>query len=472
MPHLWRRLPSTLPAAVAAFFLCAVVPAAAQTTPTNEDCQLCHAEPTLTREDGTSVTVLDSVYEASVHGQLGMNCVDCHSDLADSDEFPHPERLARVDCSFCHADASSDYERGVHSQMLQAGQSRAATCADCHGSHEIRPSGDPESLTNHLRLPLTCGRCHGADPALRPGEIAMADVLSLFQDSIHGRALDRSGLTVAPHCGSCHGHHDILRAADPESRVHHATVPATCGECHAGVERIYREDVHGVAVEGSNPFAPSCSDCHTAHEIRRIDVPAWRLDVIRECGTCHEESIRTYRDTFHGQVTALGFLRVATCSSCHGAHGIYPKTNPRSLVSDERIVSTCQECHPRANVRFARYDPHADRQNRERNPALYYTARFMHMLMLGVFAFFGIHTALWFSRTAGWRNRPTQRGPGRATADDLIEERPYEDPAPQGDTEPRREPRADAGGDTRNPGAASDLDGRQPEDNGGRRDDD
>ena len=44
---------------------------------------------------------------------------------------------------------------------------------------------------------------------------------------------------------------------------------------------------------------------------QRADVTSWQLDVIRECGTCHVNRIETYRDTFHGQVTSLGFVRVA-----------------------------------------------------------------------------------------------------------------------------------------------------------------
>jgi hypothetical protein len=61
-------------------------------------------------------------------------------------------------------------------------------------------------------------------------------------------------------------------------------------------------------------------------------------------------------------------------------------------------VKTCGTCHPNANENFVKYDPHADRRDRERNPALYWTAQFMHLLLGGVFAFFGLHTTLWFSK--------------------------------------------------------------------------
>jgi len=63
-----------------------------------------------------------------------------------------------------------------------------------------------------------------------------------------------------------------------------------------------------------------------------------------------------------------------------------------------RIVATCQRCHPLANANFAKYDPHADPADRARNPVLYFTARFMTGLLFGVFVFFGLHTALWAGR--------------------------------------------------------------------------
>ena len=70
-----------------------------------------------------------------------------------------------------------------------------------------------------------------------------------------------------------------------------------------------------------------------------------KLEVIKECGTCHEHSLETYRDTFHGQVTSLGYANVATCDACHGAHQVLPASNPASKGSKENRLKTCQACH-------------------------------------------------------------------------------------------------------------------------------
>jgi hypothetical protein len=120
--------------------------------------------------------------------------------------------------------------------------------------------------------------------------------------------------------------------------------------------------------------------------------------VIKECGNCHTDYISTYRDTFHGQVTALGYARMATCASCHGAHDVLPASNPASKVSKQNRVATCAACHPGASANFASFDPHANKHDKSRDPIYYYAAKFMEMLLLGVFAFFGIHTAFWLYR--------------------------------------------------------------------------
>jgi predicted CXXCH cytochrome family protein len=363
--------------------------------PTNDDCLACHGDATLTAGDGRPVAVAAEPFAASVHGSF--SCTDCHADLAQT-EFPHAERLAKVDCSVCHADPVAMYGGSVHAEARKAGNAAAATCTDCHGVHDIRAASDKASPTYPLNLPAMCGKCHGDAKIIAAGNIRIGDVLTKYHDSIHGRALEKSGLVVSAKCTDCHGSHAVRRKSDPESRVFRANVPATCGRCHDGVRTLYVSGIHGTRLAAGDPKVPICSDCHTAHEIRRTDADAWKLDVLAECGTCHVESLRTYRDTFHGQVTSLGFARVASCADCHGAHDILPKADPRSTVSSANRAGTCRKCHPSAGESFARYDPHADKTDAERNPPLYWTARFMQLLLGGVFVFFGLHTSLWFQR--------------------------------------------------------------------------
>ena len=367
--------------------------------PQNDTCLACHSDPDAKAGTGKSVAVDPKKFAASAHGTLGLDCVACHTDLSKTTEFPHAEKLARVSCATCHDQASAAFDAGIHAQARrQATGSLAATCVDCHTSHEIRSAKDPESRTYPLNLPETCGQCHGNPSVIQKGAIPGGNVAALYRDSIHGRAVSRSGLLVAANCTSCHGSHDIRPKAEPQSRVHRTQVPDTCGACHAGIKTQYDTGVHGAALAKGDPRAPACADCHTAHQIQSAQTVSWQLDVIRECGTCHADKIKTYRDTFHGQVTSLGFVRVATCSSCHGAHAVYPKSDPRSTVSEARLLETCRQCHASATAGFIRYDPHADKSDKARNPALFYASRFMTWLLAGTFGFFGLHALLWLPR--------------------------------------------------------------------------
>lgn len=383
--------------AVAAFCaaLAALAAPPAVAAPTNDDCLACHGDSEAARADGTSIAVDAAAFGESVHGVL--SCTDCHLDLANA-EFPHAEKLAAPDCSACHGDAVERYGKSIHAQARAAGMKTAASCADCHGRHDIRGAKDPASRTFTLNIPKTCGRCHGNPDIIKTASAVEGDVYAAYVESVHGKGLVKSGLLVSAECTDCHGSHDIRPKTDPESWISRERLPKTCGTCHAGIEAVYETSVHGKAVAAGNRKAPVCEDCHTAHRIRRAESEAWRLDVLAECGSCHEQSMTTYRDTFHGQVTKLGFTRVATCSGCHGSHDILPKADPASRVSAGRRKETCRRCHPDANDNFAAYDPHADKHDRERSPQLFWAGRFMQLLLFGTLAFFTTHTVLWFTR--------------------------------------------------------------------------
>ena len=390
--------------ALALLLVCASLPAAAATPkppkpPRNDDCLVCHGDE-IARSDGRKIAPVVPAFAASIHGEAGVACVDCHADLAKA-ELPHADKLAKVDCSGCHAKPAEGFARSLHAAL--AGRRAGAptvTCASCHGSHDILPSKDPKSRTNHFNLPATCLVCHGNTAMVRDAALAAkSGAPSGFGDSIHGSALEKSGLSVAPNCASCHGVHEILPPSDPDSRTARTRVPATCGGCHAKILTAFDTGVHAEALRKGNPRAPVCIDCHSAHSVKTPETAAWKVGVVKECGTCHTDLIETYRDTYHGQVTELGFARVATCADCHGSHAIHAPSDPASTVSPKNLLTTCRKCHPGATENFTKYDPHADYKNRRRNPLLFYTAKFMKWLLVGVFTFFGIHTLLWLPRS-------------------------------------------------------------------------
>ena len=352
------------------------------------DCLACHADASMTDASGHSIAVDGDKFKASSHGGLG--CNGCHLDIK---SYPHPEHPAKVDCKTCHADEGKELAESVHSDGVEH------PCTNCHGNqHAIFPKSDPRSTVYPLNVPKTCGTCH-ADPALAK-KYGLPNVFSMYEDSIHGLALNDEGLLVAANCESCHGSHHILSHKNPASKTYKTNIPATCGECHAKIDADYEQGVHGKAIVKGNLKAPVCSDCHTAHAILQPTEAAFRMQSTPICGSCHTDKFSTYRDTFHSQLGSLGgYVETARCWDCHGAHDVRPASDPSSPVNKANLVKTCGKCHAGANRNFVGYQPHANARDRKLSPGLYFVRLFMNLLLAGTLTFFVIHTLLWLIRS-------------------------------------------------------------------------
>lgn len=366
----------------------------------NESCMMCHADASAKRADGTSIAVDAATFAKSVHGEMQFKCTDCHADVS-AEQLPHPEKLKPPACANCHEDAVKNYEGTAHAKALAKGHGMAAHCHDCHGTHDIRRSSDPASKTAFANIEATCGACHGNDKIVEQAHLPGGNVQAKYHDSIHGQLVD--GKTVynraAPTCTSCHGAHSIQPKSEPESRVARAHIPETCGSCHQREKTVFDKGKHGALLQTGDTAAPVCTDCHGAHTIRRASTSEWQNEVVGACGNCHDDYITSFRHTYHGKVTTMGFGEVASCASCHGAHDVRPASDPLSTVSPENKLATCRNCHAEAGPKFASWDPHPQPKNKEHDAILYYTNIFMEVLLVGVFLFFGLHTVLWAYRS-------------------------------------------------------------------------
>jgi hypothetical protein len=139
--------------------------------------------------------------------------------------------------------------------------------------------------------------------------------------------------------------------------------PNTCVDCHDDVVQKLGADVHRAA-------GVSCTDCHkgdSAAEDAALSMDPRRgfvgkpkgWAVVNMCGACHSdiERMRTinprlptdqlaqYKTSEHGKRAAKGDTGVATCVSCHKAHGVLHVQDPASTASKGRIVETCTGCH-------------------------------------------------------------------------------------------------------------------------------
>jgi len=373
--------------------------AGAQEKFSNSDCLDCHLDPTTTREvNGQEVALLfpTNAFDKSLHASL--DCIDCHEGIKD---LVHDSKLPPPNCSGCHEDEAKQYAASIHGLSHTLGASGAASCWDCHGSHDIGPVKRTDSPVFKLNLPQTCAKCHSNPGLTTEYQMKFPQAASQYQESIHGRAL-KSGLVVAPSCNDCHGVHDIKRGVDRDARINHANVADTCGKCHVGVEETYLKSVHGKLLAAGDKRGPVCTECHTAHEVEPPSNGHFKMVSDQRCGKCHEDRLEHYRDTYHGKAMALGkpniASEVAACYDCHGHHDVLPPSDPASRLSQTNILATCQKCHPDATIGFTRYQPHANPLDRENYPVLNAVFLAMTGLLVGVFAFFGLHTIVWLFR--------------------------------------------------------------------------
>ncbi len=332
----------------------------------SEPCQACH----------TQVT---RAYIGSVHARAlargnhdASLCFDCHGEAHRLRSHKDPEsptfraRTAET-CGRCHADralverrqipipqAYQLYQKSVHGRAVAAGKP-AATCNDCHESHDLRRANDPKSSIYRENIPRTCGKCH-------------AEESRVFRESIHGTALAR-GVTESPACTDCHGEHSIRAARDPASRVSVASVSKTCGHCH---------EAEGIS--------------------EKYGIPGGRLE--------------TYTDSFHGLAARGGSKVAANCASCHGLHDIRPSSDPKSAIHKDNLPATCGKCHPSAGENFAKGKVHVALSARE-EPILFYVRNFYLVLIVVTISGMGMHNGLDFFRKL--RREYRRRGGGAAT---------------------------------------------------------
>jgi hypothetical protein len=240
--------------------------------PANEDCLACHGDAAVKRANGSPVFVADKVLAGSTHAPLA--CVDCHSDLTALTEYPHPEKLAKVNCASCHDAEGTTYHDSIHYKAReQMGLVVAPSCADCHGRHDIQPKSAPSSRVARRNIPATCGSCHQG-------------ITEKYDAGIHAAAL-RKGDTRAPICADCHTAHGVQRVDNESWRL---GVARECGTCHMEVVESFTRTFHGKVTQLGFTRVAACADCHGAHDILPRSNPASMVaagHLVKTCAKCH-----------------------------------------------------------------------------------------------------------------------------------------------------------------------------------------
>ena len=362
---------TTIRAACITFALgLALLGAGASTLPPNADCLACHDGRQALSHTGAGDTparslraVAPAAFAQSVHAKLA--CVACHTDISD-----HPAKgqahaqnpaqpRAKVDCASCH-DA-----------LWKAAQARG-TAADAPGLERVAKNMEAYRASFHARP--------NADDASKPNAS----------------------------CDDCHDTHSFHVPAKGTAAYAQwrQSIPATCGtRCHEDQLEAYTGSVHGQeALQKHNPKAAVCTDCHSTHAIGNSSGDAFKLAVTAQCGSCHQENLASYKATYHGQISTLGYAYTAKCFNCHGSHDILRVADPQSKVHADNRLKTCQSCHngkkdlALAPAGFISFQPHGNVHDFQRYPQMWVAWQIMLQLLVGTFGFFWLHTALWFYR--------------------------------------------------------------------------
>ncbi len=365
-------------------------PAPIRETPT---CERCHGELELLRQhtesidDARALLVPAGDVRASAHGHLP--CAECHSGYRD---FPHTAAVATQTCADCHSDEHDAWEAGAHAAV----DGRAVDCAACHSVHRVESVATLQEDAGIATMNGRCVACH------RDAQLPAANP--------HAGAVP---------CSGCHEAHETRPHDDPASALAAAREPGTCGACHREALDHWQGDVHGDsalaaaarahgerAAASGDGVAPTCTACHGGHAMLAPTDSGFAAASVQACAGCHEHAMDTWTDSYHGQAIELGSAVSATCSDCHGAHGVFPEEDARSLVAEARLVDTCGQCHQHARENFVAYDSHPDPFNPERNFWITASFFFMNGLLVFVLVVFGTHTLLW------WRKIRREHGHG------------------------------------------------------------
>ena len=184
------------------------------------------------------------------------------------------------------------------------------------------------------------------------------EVGKLYVASIHGQ-LNGKNDPNAPTCKECHGTHGVLGRLDPQSRTFATNVPELCGRCHREGQRAavrytgrqheiisnYTESIHGTLLKNGLTVTATCTSCHTAHSVLPRTDPKSSVsaaNVPTTCGRCHHGIEEQFENSIHAKPVNGSTKALPVCNDCHTAHAIR-RTDEDNFRLD--VMTTCGRCH-------------------------------------------------------------------------------------------------------------------------------
>ena len=183
--------------------------------------------------------------------------------------------------------------RTARTPRLTATKMPAADCEDCHGSpHEAVAVADAKSPVSHANIPVTCGRCHGQKFLMESNGAEYQPFLS-YQDSVHGRAVEKGSIKAAV-CTDCHG-----SARDSGGERRPSPISSSTCRRHAASatphQQTFMASIHGQAIARGNGTGAGVHGLprNSLHQgAQGSQTRPWLLqNVSRDtCARCHEGS--------------------------------------------------------------------------------------------------------------------------------------------------------------------------------------
>jgi predicted CXXCH cytochrome family protein len=169
-------------------------------------------------------------------------------------------------------------------------------------------------------------------------------LLWLTATLLFGAATASAQTAAVTACENCHRDQRDTRLAAPAHDFSASDVHRdrgfTCVDCHGGnpnePDKV-KAKAPATGFKGKpagQQVIAACARCHSDGALMRKFAPKQRIDQAAE-----------YTTSVHGQQLAKGDTRVATCISCHGAHGVRLVTDAKAPVYVLNVATTCARCH-------------------------------------------------------------------------------------------------------------------------------
>jgi predicted CXXCH cytochrome family protein len=293
--------------------------------------------------------VVDPVtaFQGDVHQLAGLTCASCHGAGP-----PGPVVRTKIAslCASCHSDPNymrkfrpqvrtdqhAQYLTSVHGLPMTKGETRVATCSDCHTSHGVLPVKDARSPVAPSNVANTCARCHADSDRMTPFG-RDSQVFNDWSHSVHAAGLLERGDTSAPTCSTCHGSH----GATPPGIDSVANI---CSTCHVREAELYQASTKRIAFELVE--LPACLTCHSNH---RIEPPqdAW-IDLKEPalCATCHTEDMAGVKVI---QTMRAGFDTLN--ANYESARALLERAEQAGMLVDDGVVALRDATEQRVRLR-------------------------------------------------------------------------------------------------------------------------